>query len=503
MPRNSTGVYSLPTGYLAVSGQTAKASQHNPPLEDIATALTQSVASDGRTPMTGALTLSGDPTLALHAAPKQYVDALTSSPWTDLASAATTDLSTVTGENIRVTGTVTITSLGTAASGVTKLLRFAASLTITHNATSLICLGGANIITAAGDFAEVRSLGSGNWVMTRYERFSGLGAWTTVASAATVDLGAQTSRNIALSGTTGITSFGSTATPDNVPFNIRSTGAITITHSANLICPGAVNLTLAAGDTFQVVQEATGVWRIIAYSLSALPAISGANLTGISSTGRLLRAPQLLTSGTSYTTPAGCNLIFVEVVGGGGGGGGGSGSSGTGNNGNNGGNSTFTVGGNTLTGNGGWAGTGGSNGSGGRAGNDGNIGVRASGGTGSNSNRTFGYNPFSSGGNGAGGSDIPGSAGQSGSNSGGESGGFGGSGFGAGAGGGAAASGFTTNAGGGGGGAGGKQETFLTVIPSTSYSYSIGAGGVGGGGSSGGAGGAGAQGCIRIWEYAI
>jgi microcystin-dependent protein len=117
--------------------------------------------------------------------------------------------------------------------------------------------------------------------MTRYERFSGLGAWTTVASAATVDLGAQTSRNIALSGTTGVTSFGSTPTPDNVPFNIRSTGAITITHSANLICPGNANLTLAAGDTFTVVQEATGVWRIITYSLSALPAISGANLTGL------------------------------------------------------------------------------------------------------------------------------------------------------------------------------------------------------------------------------
>lgn len=92
-----------------------------------------------------------------------------------------------------------------------------------------------------------------------------IGAWTTVASAATVDLGAQTSRNIVISGTTGITSFGSTPTPDNVPFNIRSTGAITITHSANLICPGGANLTLAAGDTFTVVQEATGVWRIIGF----------------------------------------------------------------------------------------------------------------------------------------------------------------------------------------------------------------------------------------------
>ena len=41
----------------------------------------------------------------------------------------------------------------------------------------------------------------------------------------------------------------------------------------------------------------------------------------ISSTGRLLRAPQILT-GTSYTTPANCTLIMVQAFGGGGGGGG-------------------------------------------------------------------------------------------------------------------------------------------------------------------------------------
>jgi len=46
--------------------------------------------------------------------------------------------------------------------------------------------------------------------------------------------------------------------------------------------------------------------------------------------GRLLRAPQVITSGTSYTTPAGCTLIMVTAFGGGGGGGGGSrGSTGT------------------------------------------------------------------------------------------------------------------------------------------------------------------------------
>ncbi|HVQ52654.1 MAG TPA: hypothetical protein VMS92_21675, partial [Mycobacterium sp.] len=38
--------------------------------------------------------------------------------------------------------------------------------------------------------------------------------------------------------------------------------------------------------------------------------------------GRLIRAPQVLTSGTSYNPPAGCNGIMVELVGAGGGGGG-------------------------------------------------------------------------------------------------------------------------------------------------------------------------------------
>ena len=47
----------------------------------------------------------------------------------------------------------------------------------------------------------------------------------------------------------------------------------------------------------------------------------------ISATGQLLRAPQVITTGTSYTTPANCNLIMVMAFGGGGGGGGGSRSS--------------------------------------------------------------------------------------------------------------------------------------------------------------------------------
>lgn len=52
---SSNGVYSLPPGYLAVTGATIQASQHNPPLEDIAAALTARLSRDGTAAMTGPL----------------------------------------------------------------------------------------------------------------------------------------------------------------------------------------------------------------------------------------------------------------------------------------------------------------------------------------------------------------------------------------------------------------------------------------------------------------
>lgn len=86
-----------------------------------------------------------------------------------LASAATTDLSTVGSQNVTVTGTTTITAFGTAPAGTFRRLRFSGVLTVTYNATSLILPGAVNITTAAGDTLEAVSLGSGNWVVTSYQ----------------------------------------------------------------------------------------------------------------------------------------------------------------------------------------------------------------------------------------------------------------------------------------------------------------------------------------------
>lgn len=58
MPTDSNGNYSLPPGYLAVTGQTVLASQHNPPLEDLGASMTNRMMRDGRTPMLGNFNLN-------------------------------------------------------------------------------------------------------------------------------------------------------------------------------------------------------------------------------------------------------------------------------------------------------------------------------------------------------------------------------------------------------------------------------------------------------------
>ena len=87
----------------------------------------------------------------------------------DIASAAAINLGAATGEYVVITGSVGISSLGTAQAGTERNVVFTGSLTLTHNATSLILPGGSNITTAAGDTATFRSEGSGNWRCTGYQ----------------------------------------------------------------------------------------------------------------------------------------------------------------------------------------------------------------------------------------------------------------------------------------------------------------------------------------------
>lgn len=60
MSRNGSGTYQLPAGNPVVTGTTISSTWANNTLQDIATALSGSIAADGQTPITGALIGIGD-----------------------------------------------------------------------------------------------------------------------------------------------------------------------------------------------------------------------------------------------------------------------------------------------------------------------------------------------------------------------------------------------------------------------------------------------------------
>ena len=94
--------------------------------------------------------------------------ALDEAPPVTIASAATVDIGAAASNTVIVSGTASITALGTIAAGAIRYIRATGAFTLTHNATSLIIPGGANIVAAAGDVFRFESLGGGNWRMTGF-----------------------------------------------------------------------------------------------------------------------------------------------------------------------------------------------------------------------------------------------------------------------------------------------------------------------------------------------
>jgi hypothetical protein len=104
-----------------------------------------------------------------------------------------------------------------------------------------------------------------------------------VASAATADIGAANSLFVEITGTTTITSFGTTY---NGPRFVRFSGALTLTHNAtSLIIPGGANVTTAAGDCAVVIPNggSPNGWRVVSYFKAAVApgnAVNASNATG-------------------------------------------------------------------------------------------------------------------------------------------------------------------------------------------------------------------------------
>lgn len=80
------------------------------------------------------------------------------------------DLGGTNSNSVVVTGTAVIVGLGVASPGLRRTTRFIGTPTLVHNATSMILLGGSNIVLVSGDTADWMSLGSGNWCMLDYSK---------------------------------------------------------------------------------------------------------------------------------------------------------------------------------------------------------------------------------------------------------------------------------------------------------------------------------------------
>uniref|UniRef100_UPI0006990808 hypothetical protein n=1 Tax=Pseudomonas veronii TaxID=76761 RepID=UPI0006990808 len=121
-----------------------------------------------------------------------------------------------------------------------------------------------------------------------------------VASAATVNLttSAPSTRNIALTGTTGITGFTVAA---NQLYFVTFLGALTITNSATLITQSNANIVTAVGDTCILRAISASVVEILCYTRGIPQAIGDGQTTQVTSK----------TAGVDYTNTTGRPILIA------------------------------------------------------------------------------------------------------------------------------------------------------------------------------------------------
>lgn len=225
----------------------------------------------------------------------------------DIASAATTDLGAIEGLFHDITGTTTITSFGTVRAGILKVIKFEGALTLTHNATSLILPGGANITTANGDIAIVSSEGSGNWRCASYVKAATAPA---AISAAQSFLGAS---DVLLNNTSNYFDITNTGSIGGAGQTWLLIGNACITDTA-----GAASVVVRIWDSSTVFAEASGdvraanatsqipVFAIVTPSAAATYYLSAKDLTSTSGVAK--------TTGYAGTAQKACSITAIRLL---------------------------------------------------------------------------------------------------------------------------------------------------------------------------------------------
>lgn len=198
---------------------------------------------------------------------------------TDVASGATTDIGGANTFFVRITGTTTITSFGTNYNGP-RFVRFGGALTLTHNSSTLILPGGANITTAAGDACVAVPIGNpaSGWQVVAYQSAAGGGL---IATTAEVQAGTNNTKIVTPAGLragllvsgTSVNATGTSVDITGIPTWAKRIKVMVSGLSGN----GTANLTFQLGDSGGI--EATGY-------LGSVSSTTGANTSSVTlSTG--------------------------------------------------------------------------------------------------------------------------------------------------------------------------------------------------------------------------
>lgn len=176
-----------------------------------------------------------------------------------------------------VTGATTIGGLWSGEQAGTEIeLRFAAAVTLTHNATSFVLPGGSNIVAAAGDVARFRAEGGANWRCVSappswFGQMSGISLPGSNKSASYTMLGADKGSEINFT-TAGVTfNLLAAATAGNGAVigvrNSASSGDVTIDPNGAETLDGLAARLLRPGDCVLLRCDGSA-WRTVSGSYS-------------------------------------------------------------------------------------------------------------------------------------------------------------------------------------------------------------------------------------------
>jgi hypothetical protein len=282
MPRSGGGIYSKPAGTTAVPNTVIESSKYNSTIDDIVTDLNAArpISAGG----TGSTT-AADARTALGIS-------ATNTPFTPTGAIAATNVQTALAELDTEKAALLGATFTGGISGTTAA--FSGAVSGTTGTFS-------GVVTGANASADTHLLNR----ITADGRYQAtiIVAWTDIASAATMDVGAVNSENLRVTGTTTVTSLGTAAS--GVTRTLRAASGFTLTHGANIVCPASTSLVLAADDYIRVSSLGGGVWHVTDTRLGAdRSAIDGAlgfrlraaaNFSGVALTGTYSRTGTLVT----------------------------------------------------------------------------------------------------------------------------------------------------------------------------------------------------------------